>query len=256
MSLEIDCSGKIALVTGASGNLGGTMAKTLAQAGADIALHYFSNPQPVEKIKLEIEALGQKACLVQGDVSKSDDIKTMKETINKELGSVDILVLNAVSQIFPWKTVLEETEERFVNQFNSCSLQALHMCQAFVPDMCKRGWGRVIGISTECIMQLEATQSAYVSAKRGSDGLLRVLASEVGEQGVTVNQVAPGWIDTGEEHDDKDYDKAYIEKHSVMGRRASDQDVANTVTYLASDLARSMTGSWIPVSCGSVQPRV
>ena len=61
MSLEIDCSGKIALVTGASGNLGGTMAKTLAQAGADIALHYFSNPQPVEKIKLEIEALGQKA---------------------------------------------------------------------------------------------------------------------------------------------------------------------------------------------------
>lgn len=256
MSLEIDCSGKTALVTGASGNLGGTMAKTLAQAGANVALHYFSNAQPLEQVQADIEALGQKACLVQGDVSKPDDIKQMKETISKELGSVDILVLNAVSQIFPWKTVLEETEERYINQFNSCSLQALHMCQAFVPEMCSRGWGRVIGISTECIMQLYPTQSAYVSAKRGSDGLLRVLASEVGEQGVTVNQVAPGWIDTGKEHETKEFEKEYVEKNSVMGRRASDQDVANTVTYLASDLARSMTGSWIPVSCGSVQARV
>ena len=166
--------------------------------------------------------------------------------------------MHAVSQIHPWKTVLEESEERFLNQVHSCSLQALHISQAFVPQMCDKGWGRVIGISTECIMQLEPTQSAYVSAKRGMDGLLRVLANEVASQGVTVNQVAPGWINSDglDPEEDAKIAKGYIKKHSPMGRRATDQDIANCVTFLASDLARSMTGGWIPVSCGSVQPRV
>ena len=257
MNLPIDCSEKTAFVTGASGKLGGCMALTLAKAGADVVLHYFSNPDPVTEIANQITGLGRKAYTVKGDISKQADIQTIKLDVLDNVGQVDILVLNAVSQIHPWRPVLEENEERITNQFESCSLQALHMCQAFVPGMCERNWGRVIGISTECIMQLYPTQSAYVAAKRGMDGILRVLASEIGEQGVTVNQVAPGWIDTSDNPpDNSGNDQAYIDKNSVMGRRATPQDVANSVAFLASDLARSITGHWIPVSCGSVQARV
>ena len=256
MSVEINCSNKIAFVTGASGKLGGTMARTLAESGADVALHYNSNIAPVEALAKEITGMGRRCVLVNGSVSDVDAIQNMKQAIESALGTVNILVLNAVSQIHPWRTVLEETEERVRDQFDSCSLQALHMCQAFVPSMCDNGWGRVIGISTECIMQLDQTQSAYVAAKRGMDGILRVLANEVGENEVTVNQVAPGWIktDSSDIHDEQG--QGYIAKNSKMGRRATDQDIANCVTFLASDLARSITGQWISVSCGSVVPRV
>ena len=256
MSIQIDCQGKIALITGASGKLGGTMAKTLAAAGADIALHYFHNVDAAKSLAAEIEAMGRRCILVQGPVADQTSVQAIKASIEEALGSVNILVLNAVSQIHPWRNVLEETEERVRDQFESCSLQALHMCQAFVPTMCEHGWGRVIGISTECIMQLYPTQSAYVAAKRGMDGILRILANEVGEHEVTVNQVAPGWINSDNSDDQNDGAQGYINKNSKMGRRASDQDVANSVTFLASDLARSVTGQWISVSCGSVSPRV
>lgn len=256
MSLMIDCRNRVAFVSGSSGKLGGTMARMLAEAGADVALHAFSRPERLRPLAAHIAQLGRKSCEIQGNVSDATDVARMRAKVEEALGPVDILVINAVSQLRPWLPVLEETSDRLQDQFNSCSLQTLHLTQAFVPTMCERGWGRVIGISTECIMQLFAKQGAYVCGKRGMDGLLRVLSKEVGPANVTVNQVAPGWIDTGETPDRSAASLAYIEKQSAMGRRATDIDVANTVAFLASDLARSITGCWIPVSCGSVQPRV
>lgn len=256
MSIHIDAQGKIALITGASGKLGGTMAKTLAAAGADIALHYFHNFDAAQAVANEIKNMGRRCTLVQGPVADQSSVQSIKAQIEEALGAVDILVLNAVSQIHPWRNLLDESEERVRDQFESCSLQTLHMCQAFVPTMCANSWGRVIGISTECIMQLYPTQSAYVAAKRGMDGMLRILANEVGEHEVTVNQVAPGWINSDNSDDQNEGAQGYIKKNSKMGRRASDQDVANSVAFLASDLARSVTGQWISVSCGSASPRV
>jgi len=250
--IELDCHGRVALVTGASGNLGGAMATTLAAAGADVALHYGSRREAIVPIEQAIAEHGQRSHAVSGDIGDRDALRSLCATAEAELGPIDILVINAVSQIFPWRPVLEESEERILDQVRSCALQTLHLTQAVVPGMRTRGWGRVIGISTECIMQLFPDQGAYASAKRGMDGLLRILAKEVGTDGVTVNQVAPGWIDTGDGADDA----AYVAGNSVMGRRATQQDVADCVAFLASDRARSITGCWIPVSCGSVQARV
>src|SRR5690606_35850276 len=104
-----------------------------------------------------------------------------------------IVIACAVSQVHPWSTVLEEDPADYEDQFRSCVMQNVHLAKAFVPAMKEKGWGRYIGINSECSMQMDETQSAYASAKRGMDGLLRVLAREVGPKGVTVNQVAPGW---------------------------------------------------------------
>jgi len=245
--IPIDLSGKVALVTGASGELGRVIAVVLAQSGADVAVHYFHNRASAEKVGAEIAKLGRRFCLVTGDVSDAAAIKAMKETITRELGAPDILVTNAVSQ-YPWKQVLEQPAEDYENQFRSCVMQNVLMAQAFAPAMIKKKWGRIIAISTECVMQATPTQSAYVSGKKGEDAFLRVLAREIGMHGITVNQVAPGW--TISEKDRKagtERQKDY-EKNVPLRRRGEDTEIANAVAFLASDLAAFITGVYLPVS--------
>ena len=115
------------------------------------------------------------------------------------LGAADIIVNNAVIQ-YNWTSVLEQSPEDYESQFQSCVLHNVYMAQAFVPAMIESEWGRVISINTECSMQNFAGQSAYTSGKRGMDGVLRVLAKEVGAHGITVNQVAPGWTISEKRH--------------------------------------------------------
>jgi 3-oxoacyl-[acyl-carrier protein] reductase len=128
------------------------------------------------------------------------------------------------------------------------------MAQAFVPAMVARNWGRVIAINTECAMQNCPNQSAYVSGKRGMDGVLRVLAREVGQHQVTVNQVAPGWI-MNESASSRVNDEWYIQQVPLK-RRGTAQDVANLVAFLASDLAGFISGQYISVSGGNVMPTI
>ena len=128
------------------------------------------------------------------------------------------------------------------------------MAKAFVPAMTCRKWGRIIGINTECAMLNMPNQSAYVSGKRGMDGLLRVLAREVGEYGVTVNQVAPGWT-ISENKADTAAQENY-RKNVPLRRRGTDREVAGVVAFLASDLASFITGAFIPVCGGNVMPAI
>jgi 3-oxoacyl-[acyl-carrier protein] reductase len=175
----------------------------------------------------------------------------MRERIATELGDPDVVVNNAVIQ-YQWKNLLEQSEEDFESQFRSCVLQNVLMAKAFVPAMISKRWGRVIAINTECSMQCFTGQSAYVSGKRGMDGALRVLAKEIGEHGITVNQVAPGWMMSEDSHADA---PAYSERVPLR-HRGTDQDIANAVAFLASDLARFITGAYIPVCGGNVMPTI
>src|SRR5450631_124881 len=120
--IPIDLSGKIALVTGASSDLGKVMAVVLAQSGADVAIHYHHNRERAEKVGTEITKLGRRFCLVSGDVTEAGSINAMKEIVVKELGAPDIIVTNAVSQI-PWKLILEQSVENYEDQFRTCVLQ-------------------------------------------------------------------------------------------------------------------------------------
>ena len=129
------------------------------------------------------------------------------------------------------------------------------MAKAFVPHMIERKWGRVIGINTECTMQCSPSQSAYIAGKAGQDRVLRVLAKDVGQHGITVNQVAPGWTISDKYRETPAEDKRYRDL-VPMGRRGEDQEIANAVAFLASDLAAFITGVYLPVCGGNVMPKI
>ena len=251
--IPIDLSGKLALLTGATSELGRVMARTLARSDADVVVHYHTNQELAESLVAEIENLGRKALAVQADVTEKKSIDDMREAVKTSLGSPDIFVTNAVIQ-YDWKTVLDQSPTDYESQFRSCVLQNVLIAKAFMPAMIEKGWGRVIGINTECSMQYWKTQSAYISGKRGMDGVLRVLAREVGEHGITVNQVAPGWT-VSENRPESDSTKLYREQVPLR-RRGTDQEIANVVAFLASDLASFITGAYIPVCGGNVMPGI
>jgi len=251
--MNIDLHGRLALVTGGSGQLGRVMCRTLARCGADVAVHYHRNREGAEGLVTELRATGVRAHAVQADVTLPADVRAMRDAVNAQLGDPDIIVNNAVIQ-FAWTSVLQQPPHDFEGQFRSSVLHNVLMAQTFVPAMQARGWGRVIGINTECSLQNTPTQAAYVAGKRGMDGVLRVLAREVGPQQVTVNQVAPGWM-ISEDVPDDDTASAYREGVPLR-RRGTDQDVANLVAFLASDLAAFISGQFISVSGGNVMPAI
>jgi 3-oxoacyl-[acyl-carrier protein] reductase len=212
--LTLNLTGKIAVVTGATGQLGRVMVRTLAECGADVAIHYLQNADKAAALKAEVEGMGRRAVTMQ-------------------------------------------SPEAYESQFQSSVLHNVLMAQAFVPDMIALGkGGRVIGINTECAMQNFPTQSAYVAGKRGMDGVLRILAKEVGTHGITVNQVAPGWTISDNDRASGSESQPDYEKSVPLGRRGTDQEIANVVAFLASDLSSYITGVYVPVCGGNVMPAI
>jgi len=254
MPLEIDLSGRIALVTGASGELGRVIARTLAQCGAGVAVHYFGNREKAESTLETVRAAGVRGMCVQADVTDEKSVRALRDAIVPKLGEVDILVPNAVIQ-YPWKTVLEQAVADYEGQFRSCVLQTVLLAKAFVPAMIARRYGRIVITNTECSMQCWPNQSAYASGKRGLDGIARVLAKEVGPHEITVNQIAPGWMISDKQRGpDGVKPQPHYEDKVPMGHRGEDQEIANAVAFLASDLAKFITGVYLPVCGGNVMP--
>jgi 3-oxoacyl-[acyl-carrier protein] reductase len=254
--MQIDLKNHLAIVTGGSGKLGRVICRTLADCGADVVVHYHSDKRAAEKACIEVRHRGCRAMIAQADVSDLASVQRMKSQILSEMGrAADIIVNNAVSQ-YQWTTVLEQDLADYESQFRSCTLHNVIMAQTFVPAMIENEWGRVIGINTECAMQNFPTQSAYSAGKRGMDGVLRVLAKEVGPHQITVNQVAPGWVISEESPDGNGAGELAYKAAVPLRRRGKDQDVANLVAFLASDLAGFISGQYISVSGGNVMPAI
>ncbi len=253
--LEINLRGHLALVTGGSGQLGRVICRTLGDCGADVVVHYHQNGEKARELCEELGRKGVRSIWVQADVTDEASIKAMQALVGAELGSPDILVNNAVIQ-YKWVNVLDQDPADYESQFRSSVLHNVLMAQTFVPAMIEKKWGRVIAINTECAMQNYPNQSAYVSGKRGMDGVLRVLAKEIGEQQITVNQVAPGWMISENVPDDDSQSQRQYRASVPLRRRGYDQDIANLVVFLASDLAAFISGQYISVSGGNVMPAI
>jgi 3-oxoacyl-[acyl-carrier protein] reductase len=253
--LTLDLSNKLALVTGGAGQIGRVIVRTLAECEADVAIHYNSSEEKANELVEELTRQGRRAMPVQADVGDLASVLAMRDKVVAELGAPDIIVNNAVAQ-YHWVPVLEQPEADFESQYRTCVLQNVFMAKAFVPAMQAKGWGRVIAINTECAMLCDPSSSAYVAGKRGMDGVLRVLAREVGPDNITVNQVAPGWVVTERARAEGKEHHAEYEARMPMRRRSTDQDVANAVAFLASDLACNITGLYLPVASGAVMPRI
>ena len=251
--LKIDLTGRTAVVTGASGELGRVITRTLAECGANVAIHYLNSEAKAKALQAEIKNV--KSCLVQADVTKEAEVMRMRDEVAAQLGDPDIIVNNAVIQ-YTWVPILEQGLEDYRSQFESCTMHNVLMAKAFVPGMIRKQWGRVIAINTECAMQCTPNQSAYASAKRGMDGVLRVLAREIGCNGITVNQVAPGWMMSDKYKGESNLEpRGYTDKIPLR-HRGEDQDIANAVAFLASDLAKFISGMYLSVSGGDVMPTI
>jgi 3-oxoacyl-[acyl-carrier protein] reductase len=254
--LQLDLSGKIAVVTGGSGELGRVIIRTLARCGAGVAIHYFRHQEHAQVLLEELKALGVRGMTVQADVTQPESVDAMREAIVHTLGSPHILVNNAVVQYHPWTNVLEQPIADYESQYRSSVVHNVLMAKAFVPEMLRQRYGRVIAINSECAMQHLPGQSAYVAGKRGMDGVLRVLAREIGPYQITVNQVAPGWTITERVRGEGTQRQGAYEAAVPLRRRGEDQEIANVVAFLASDLASYITGAYIPVCGGNVMTAI
>lgn len=255
----LDLSGRTAVVTGGAGQLGRAMCRGLADCGANVVICYYSQTAFANGLRQELEAeYGVRALAIKTDVTNLDSIFAMKKQVNDTLGYVDIIVNNAIIA-HEWKKILDQDVESYESQFRSTVLQGVLMAKAFVPDMIERRHGRIIGINTECAMQMLPYQSAYVSGKRAMDGIYKILAKEIGMHGITVNEVAPGWTlsDNCREHDGTEANLKqnfpYIST-VPLNRRGSDAEIADAVCFLASDLASFISGVYLPVCGGNVMP--
>lgn len=253
--MNIDLSGKKALVTGGSGGLGRTIVRTLADCGADVAVHYFSDSKNAEILREELVASGRKSEIFKADITDKESVEAMGTEVEKSFGMPDILVVNAVIQ-YEWKKLLEQDVKDYYSQFESCVMQLVYMAKTFVPYMQGRNYGRIIVMNTECAMMAEEGCSAYTAAKRGLDGIVRVLAKEVGGNNITVNQIAPGWTITDKERESGVNPAPEYVASVPLGRRGTDKDIANMAAFLASDLASFTTGAFIPVAGGRIMPTI
>ena len=253
--MEINLKGKKALVTGGSGGLGRTIVRTLASCGADVIIHYHSDKENAERLVTELKEMGRKAIAVKADITNRDSVNEMQKLIERDFGMPDIMVVNAVIQ-YQWKPLLEQDIADYYSQFESCVMQMVYMSKAFIPYMKAQNYGRIVVMNTECAMLAEEGCSAYTSAKRGLDGIVRVLAKEVGRNGITVNQIAPGWTITDKERKSGINPAPEYVATVPLGRRGTDRDIANMTAFLASDLASFTTGAYIPVAGGRVMPAI
>lgn len=240
--------GKKALVTGASRGIGRAIAIALAEAGADVAINYSGSEAAAAETAQAVEALGRRAFIVKANVGKADEFEAMvKETI-EQLGGIDILVNNA--GITRDNLIMRMKEEEFDQVIETNLKGVFNGIKAVTRPMMKQRSGRIINISSVVGVLGNPGQANYVAAKAGVIGLTKASARELSSRGITVNCVAPGFIQT--EMTDKlpEETRASLAGQIPLARLGNPEDIANAVRYLASDAAAYMTGQTIHVDGG------
>ena len=240
-------TGKIALVTGASQGIGRACALELAKAGATVALAA-RNTDKLEAVAAEIAAAGGIAKAFALDVSSEDSIKTAAKAVLAEFGAVHILVNNA--GITKDGLALRMKLADFDDVLRTNLTGAFLLTQAVISSMMKARWGRVINITSVVGETGAAGQANYAASKAGLIGLTKSLAREFASRGITVNAVAPGFIQTAMTDELTDAQKAGILAQIPLARYGSDADIAASVAFLASDGAGYITGHTLDVNGG------
>jgi 3-oxoacyl-[acyl-carrier protein] reductase len=236
-----------ALVTGASRGIGRATALALCHAGFDVAV---ASPQAEtnEELAAEIRACNVKAMLVNLDVRSLDSIKQAFDRVRQELGRIDVLVNNAGITRDGLAMRMKPDDWNLVLQVNLTG--AFHCIQQVLPGMMRERWGRIVNIASVVGEMGNAGQANYVASKAGLIGLTKSIAQEMGSRGITVNAVAPGYIETdmtsGLSQELKDKMLANI----PLRRIGLPEEVAAAVKFLASEDASYITGAVLDVNGG------
>ncbi|OBZ16846.1 MULTISPECIES: 3-oxoacyl-[acyl-carrier-protein] reductase [Bacillales] len=240
--------GKKALVTGASRGIGRSIAIALAEAGADVAINYSGSEAAAAETAQAVEALGRRALVIKANVGKVDEFEAMVKEVIEQFGAVDILVNNA--GITRDNLIMRMKEDEFDQVIETNLKGVFNGIKAVTRSMMKQRSGRIINISSVVGVLGNPGQANYVAAKAGVIGLTKASARELASRGITVNCVAPGFIQT--EMTDKlpEEMRQSLSGQIPLARLGDPSDIANAVRFLASDASAYMTGQTIHVDGG------
>ncbi|MBS0124210.1 3-oxoacyl-ACP reductase FabG [Thetidibacter halocola] len=239
-----DLTGKTALVTGASGGIGGAIARTLHGAGATVGLSG-TRVEPLEALAAE---LGDRCHVLPCNLSDADAVNALPKQAAEAMGGVDILVNNAGITRDNLFMRMSEEEWSAVLEVNLTS--TFRLCKGVLRGMMKARWGRIVNISSVVGATGNPGQGNYAAAKAGMIGMSKSLAYEVASRGITVNAVAPGFIETAMTDKLNDDQKASILGQIPSGRMGTPDEIAAAVLYLASPEAGYVTGATLHVNGG------
>ena len=244
----MDFTGKVALVTGSGRGIGKAIAMKLAETGATLVLNDVGDSAPAEQTVTEIKNLNRQATVVMADVSSSADVNRMVETAIATFGKIDILVNNA--GITRDQLTMKMTDEEW-DKVLAIDLKSVFLCtRAVLRPMLKQRSGRIISMSSVVGIIGNTGQANYAAAKAGIIGFTKTIAKEVASRGITVNAVAPGFIDTPMTQTLPAERKQALLANIPLGYLGTPRDIAETVAFLASEEARYITGQVITVDGG------
>ena len=247
---ELEFTGRTALVTGGSRGIGRACAEMLARNGAGVAVNYRENADAANDVVQTITAAGQQAIAVQADVSDEAQVQSMVETVEAELGPVDLLINNA--GVFHFVTH-DETDLAVWNHTLACNLTGVFLVTWAVKQrMIERGFGRIVNMSSISALRARPNSIAYAASKAGVTGLTKSVAEALAEHGIRVNAIAPGLIETEIIDGVDPATRERLVNATPLGRIGTPDDVADLARFLLSDESRFMTGQTLVVSGGRV----
>lgn len=236
---------KTVLITGASGGIGQALCRHFAKAGYNIILHYFSSEAEALSLREEAEKhFGVKAAAIKADLRNAEEIKLLSQ----KAGTVDVLINNAGMAYFSLFQLADDSKVKELFDINLMS--ALSITKEILPSMINRHCGRIINISSMWGISGASCEVHYSASKAALIGFTKALAKEVGPSGITVNCIAPGFIDTKmNSHLDEDSVREIVESTPIM-RKGTGDDVAALALFLAGDEAGFITGQTVSVDGG------
>lgn len=241
-------NGKVALVTGASRGIGREIALTLAKEGATVIINYNGSKERAEEVKNTIESTDGSASIYQCNVSDFQACEEMIKNLVKEFGHIDILVNNA--GITKDNLIMKMKEEDFDAVLNINLKGTFNTIRHLSRQMLKQRSGKIINISSVSGILGNAGQANYAASKAGVIGLTKTMARELASRGITVNAVAPGFVDTEMTEVLSEEVKEAACRQIPLGRFGKPSDIANMVAFLASDKADYITGQVLSVDGG------
>lgn len=241
--------GRSALVTGGSTDMGQAIALALAEAGADVAIHYHSNRPGAEACAAQVAALGRQGAVLQADLTVVPEAQGLVEAAVQHFGRLDILV-NGVGLASLKNKVPAWTEQQW-NQVVDATLKAVFfVSQQAAAHMLEQRWGRIISISSTITRLASGGMAPYVAAKGGVEALTVALAVELALHGITVNAVQPSIVPVERNRERWGFYREKVMPFIPAGRLCRPEDIASVVTHLASPSAEYITGQVLAVDGG------